>query len=669
MTHLVSARHSHRLRSRSPVRPLEAVAAGQPNNSQLTLWNTYYPLQTSRNQKSLVIPFSEPVATPILANAILIYDCNNVLQKVAGWITKAMSANLPRKTRKSQPKCELKTMKIQIHNPSHTGGMLRPCRLISCPTFLRTFTALALLGLVVEPWSKAGPIGYRQNLDDFARTAEFIDNTNNINYLNHTGSMPLGLMGFFNSGFFPGIKMPSAQANSTQGTLFGTASLGGSWGYGTVFSLNTDGTGFTVLHNFASFDGSYPTAGLILSSNRLYGTTVNGGNVDNGTVFAMDITGTNFTVLHHFTARYYAPYTNSDGGNPYAALIQSGNTLYGTASDGGFANGGTVFAIDIGGTNFSVLHHFTKANYDADYNLTNSDGTSPRARLLLSGDTLYGTASAGGSGGSGTLFAVNTNGQNFRVLHAFAPADSLTFGNSDGISPDAGLILSGGTLYGTAFQGGSANAGTVFAVNTNGTGFTNLYNFTYGSDGAKPAGELVLYSNLLIGTASAGGDTSLNNGGNGTVFALNTNGTDFTVIYRFTAGKYDYSLINGGAVTNSDGANPQAGLVLAGDTLYGTASLGGTGGNGTVFSILLGTTPQMTIVSVTLSKTNLVISGTGGQTGETNVTLMSPSLTLPLNQWMPVATNILSTTGDFTFTATNAVDPKAPYRFYMLRGR
>ena len=153
MTHLVSARHSHRLRSRSPVRPLEAVAAGQPNNSQLTLWNTYYPLQTSRNQKSLVIPFSEPVATPILANAILIYDCNNVLQKVAGWITKAMSANLPRKTRKSQPKCELKTMKIQIHNPSHTGGMLRPCRLISCPTFLRTFTALALLGLVVVKWS------------------------------------------------------------------------------------------------------------------------------------------------------------------------------------------------------------------------------------------------------------------------------------------------------------------------------------------------------------------------------------------------------------------------------------------------------------------------------------------------------------------------------------
>ena len=130
----------------------------------------------------------------------------------------------------------------------------------------------------------------------------------------------------------------------------------------------------------------------------------------------------------------------------------------------------------------------------------------------------------------------------------------------------------------------------MFAVNTNGTYFTNLYNFTGGSDGAKPAGELVLFSNILIGTASSGGDTSLNNGGNGTVFGLNTNGTDFTVLYRFTAGNYDYSLIDGGALTNSDGANPQAGLVLSGDTLYGTTSLGGSGGNGTVFSLITGAT-------------------------------------------------------------------------------
>ena len=84
----------------------------------------------------------------------------------------------------------------------------------------------------------------------------------------------------------------------------------------------------------------------------------------------------------------------------------------------------------------------------------------------------------------------------------------------------AALVLSGKLLYGTTEYGGLGGFGNIFVVDTNGLHFTNLYNFTGGSDGAFPAGQLVMAGNILYGTTSAGGA-----GGNGTVFALNLAGT------------------------------------------------------------------------------------------------------------------------------------------------
>ena len=91
-----------------------------------------------------------------------------------------------------------------------------------------------------------------------------------------------------------------------------------------------------------------------------------------------------------------------------------------------------------------------------------------------------GRRSGGGTNGNGTVFALNTNGMGFTVLHTFTATitdSSFVNTNSDGANPDAGLILSGNTLYGTASAGGTYGNGTVFAVNTNGTGFTNLHSF------------------------------------------------------------------------------------------------------------------------------------------------------------------------------------------------
>jgi uncharacterized repeat protein (TIGR03803 family) len=156
--------------------------------------------------------------------------------------------------------------------------------------------------------------------------------------------------------------------------------------------------------------------------------------------------------------------TNSDGANPYAGLILSGNTLYGMATEGGGGANGTVFKVNTDGTDFTNLHSFTAGALNGGFDLTNSDGANPYAGLILSGNTLYGTATEGGGGANGTVFKVNTDGTGFANLYNFTALDQTYYTNSDGANPSGGLILSGNTLYGTAQVGGSFNAGTVFSL-------------------------------------------------------------------------------------------------------------------------------------------------------------------------------------------------------------
>ena len=295
-----------------------------------------------------------------------------------------------------------------------------------------------------------------------------------------------------------------------------------------------------------------------------------------GNVFA-ESSGPVFTNFYTFTGV-------GDGANPQAGLILSSNgtTLYGTASRGGSNNQGTLFAIRTDGSGFTNLHSFTGGN----------DGANPQAGLILSsnGTTFYGTAYFGGSNGNGTIFAIQTNGSGFTNLHTFTAEVNNT--NGDGAFPPAGLILSsnGTTLYGTAYFGGSHNKGTLFAIRTDGSGFTNLHSFTGGNDGAYPQAGLILSSNgtTLYGTAYGGGTNRT-----GTLFSIQTDGSGYTNLYTFTATS---GFMN---PTNGDGANPKAGLILSsnGTTLYGTAYAGGSNGNGTLFALDLmqtqqGTNPQ-----------------------------------------------------------------------------
>jgi uncharacterized repeat protein (TIGR03803 family) len=343
---------------------------------------------------------------------------------------------------------------------------------------------------------------------------------------------------------------------------------------------------FTNLHNFNGLDGSDPQAGLTISGSTLYGVADSGGSSSYGTVFAINVDGTGFTNLYSFSAPSGSPNygTNSDGAYADGTLVLSGNTLYGTAFYGGTNGNGTVYAVNTNGTGFRTLHSFTATS---GVNATNSDGVSPEAGLFLSGNTLYGTTEHGGSSGNGVVFKINTDGSGFTNLHSLN-------GTTDGKVPQR-VLVSAGVVYGAAALGGTNGNGTVFAINTNGTGFTILHNFKAGTgafpkatniDGAFPVVGIIS-GNTLYGTTYSGGSS-----GNGTLFAINTNGTGFTNLYFFTA-------TSGASLTNRDGANPgpASGLVISGNTLYGTANSGGSFSNGTVFAVNTNGTGFLTLYS------------------------------------------------------------------------
>jgi uncharacterized repeat protein (TIGR03803 family) len=372
--------------------------------------------------------------------------------------------------------------------------------------------------------------------------------------------------------------------------LYGVMSGGGNGGSGTLFAVNTDGSNFTNLYNFSALamayytnsDGATPKARLVLSGNTLYGAAPDGGagSMGGGTVFKINTDGSAFTDLHNFG------YSGSEGQGPNGVVV-CGNTIYGTTEYGGTNNNGMVFKLNTDGSGFTALYAFSTSGYDSSSGgFTNREGAYPEGPLLLAGDSLYGTATEGGSGGAGTVFKLDTNGTSFTVLHSFT--------NGGGLTPRSELLLAGNTLYGTTYAGGSGGYGTVFKLNTNGSGFATLHSFSAiaydsssggntNSDGASPSAGLLLSGSALYGTTQAGGI-----GGSGTIFAVNTNGTGFTNLYSFSPLVYDSDLYFYG---NLEGANPYAGLALVGNMVYCTTCNGGDAGDGTIFAFSLVAAP------------------------------------------------------------------------------
>ncbi len=271
-------------------------------------------------------------------------------------------------------------------------------------------------------------------------------------------------------------------------TLYGMTYLGGGPSdLGTIFKINTNGTGFALLHSFAgaTSDGKWPYASLIAKGSALYGMTYQGGSSDIGTIFKINTNGTGFELLHSFAGG------TSDGYWPFGALIAKGSTLYGMTESGGTSDGGTIFKINTNGTGFDLLHSFAGGS---------SDGEWPYGSLILKGSKLFGLTSGGGANGDGTIFKISTNGAGFALLHSFAS------GPSNGMLPYGSLMVKGSKLYGMTYTGGLHYLGTLFKISTNGGGFAVLYSFAgIASDGAYPLGSLIAKGSMSYGMTNGGG--------------------------------------------------------------------------------------------------------------------------------------------------------------------
>jgi uncharacterized repeat protein (TIGR03803 family) len=372
------------------------------------------------------------------------------------------------------------------------------------------------------------------------------------------------------------------------GALYGTT-YGGGDGRGTVFKVNQDGTGYSVLHSFSTnaIDSQNPSSPLVEGKDgALYGTTQSGGTYTNGTIFRLNKDGSGYSVLHNFG-------NGADGEHLLAGLVEgTDGMLYGTTSGGGaygqvYGGFGTAFRLNKDGSGYSVLHNFGNG----------ADGQGPQAGLVEGTDgALYGTTYFGGTNSTGTVFKMNKDGTAYTMLHSF-----IAFA-ADGYSPTAALMQgTDGVLYGTTSGGGTSTNqygfGTVFRLNRDGTGYRVLYSFDSArGDGAFPqtalieGGDAALYGTTAYGAVSPG-NTSY---GPATAFKLNKVGTGYSVLYNFPGDvTYGYPFVSG-LILGTNGA------------LYGTSLSGGPEGQNTVFKLNEDGTGYVILHSFGLMPTDLM---------------------------------------------------------------
>ena len=307
----------------------------------------------------------------------------------------------------------------------------------------------------------------------------------------------------------------------TAGTFYGVTAQGGDANSdGTLFSI-TSGGAFTVLHTFSEFvDGAAPGFTTLVrdSSGNLYGSTSVGGNgnIDtgmniDGTVFQLTPTGT-FSTIFYFNE-------NGQGGTPVDLIVATDGNLYGVCAVGG-ANGqpGTIFRLSSAG-GLTTLYSFPENDeFDQEGGLTQgTDGN------------FYGTTSLGGANGNGMVYQITAAGA-FTDLHDFSATSggAQNAANSDGATPYHGVIQgSDGNFYGTASAGGSSGDGTIYRITSTGV-FTTLYNFRNTTDGYSPKSALIQDgSGNLYGTTEQGGSAGV-----GTIFKLAlTGGSGHTAFF------------------------------------------------------------------------------------------------------------------------------------------
>jgi uncharacterized repeat protein (TIGR03803 family) len=233
-------------------------------------------------------------------------------------------------------------------------------------------------------------------------------------------------------------------------------------------------------------------------------------------------------------------YKDATGRNPTAGVVEVDGWLYGTTHVGGQFDFGTVYKVRPDGSNYQVLYNFS------------SQGLYFPNGLVYGNDGfLYGTAVDGKDNVSGGVFQLKLDGTVYVVLHLFYDGTSPHF-------PEGDPIVKNGVVYGVCKWGGPGFVGTVFRINTNGTGYRDLLNF--GSFpgyalGGEPNGDLVLHRDgYLYGTTPYGGAH-----GKGVLYRVRSDGTGAQKLFDFSdeTGPYPYS----GVVVMDDPFAPSSALI------------------------------------------------------------------------------------------------------------
>jgi len=372
--------------------------------------------------------------------------------------------------------------------------------------------------------------------------------------------------------FNPGTGFPiTGLMLASNGVLYGTTTYSSGAGNAALFGVTTNGQLPTllpfntpnqanpsgILLESINLVGSLTNIVVGLSTNTVpqatnlvfYGTTYGDSVSNNGTVFRIDENGA-ITNLVNFGI--------TNGSHPLGGLIRGidGN-LYGTTSQGGPANSGTIFKIQPGLTNF----FFVLASFNYDFN---NSGAFPEGPLLQATNGTFegaflGTTAAGGNDDDGTIFMLNTNGVLTTVI---------SFVYTNGSEPESGLVFGNdGNYYGTTSDGGLYGNGTIFELTANGV-LTNVISLT-DTNGYVPQGPLLPGAgNSFYGTTEFGGTF------------------DYGTVFCATPGDVGNPIMTVATFNGTNGAFPNGGLVFGpdGDT-YGTTADGGMGGAGTVFRL------------------------------------------------------------------------------------